>query len=68
MTMPHMCNPSLNRPNKKKKVNSTKTKQSVMGKKYKVSGSVSLNNNNDSRHSNGEYQELSSSSSEEEYE
>lgn len=64
--MPHMYNPSLNRKIKKKKVNSAKTKQSVMGKQYKVSGSVSLNNNNDSSYSNGDYQELSSSSSEEE--
>ncbi len=54
-------NPSLNRAIKTKKVKSAKTKQSVIGKDYKLSGNISINKNNDSR---DEYQ--SSSSSEEE--
>ncbi len=65
MSVPQQYNPSLNKFYENKKTNSTIIKR-PMKIKQKNYSSISLKNNNESRHSKGEQRDLSSSSSEEE--
>ncbi len=65
MSVPQQYNPSFNKFYENNKTKSTNIKR-PMKNKQKISSSISLKNNNESRHSKGEQRDLSSSSSEEE--